>query len=52
MKKGDIKIELTEDWQGLKKGTVLERSKDIAYKHIHSLKNAKLYVPKKRKKSK
>lgn len=47
MAKGDIKIELTEDWLHLKKGDVIERSKNIAYLHLNELKNAKPYEPKK-----
>lgn len=39
-----IKIELTKEFNGMKKGEVIERSKDIAMLHINSLKNAKLYV--------
>jgi hypothetical protein len=42
-----VKLELTKDWLHLKKGDVIERSKDIAMIHTHKLKNAKLYVPKK-----
>lgn len=43
-RKSDVKIELTEDWQGLKEGDVLTRSRDIASLHINHLKNAKPYV--------
>lgn len=52
MAKGDIKIELTEDFGGLKKGDVIERSKSIANIHINKLENAKLYVPKNKVKKK
>lgn len=45
-----VKLELKEDWLHFKKGDVIERSRDIADIHIKKLKNAKLYVPRKRKK--
>lgn len=47
-----VKLELTEDWLHLKKGDVIERSKDVARIHTHQLKNAKPYQPKKSKTSK
>lgn len=46
MKVKNVEIELTEDWQGLKKGDVITRSRDIARIHIANLKNAKYYVKK------
>ncbi len=53
MKVKTVRIELTKDWEGFKKGDVLERSRDIANLHINVLKNAKLFVKaKKSKKSK
>lgn len=45
-----VKLELTKDFLDFKKGDVIERSADIAHIHIHKLKNAKVYKPKKRKK--
>jgi hypothetical protein len=46
-----VKIEFTKDWLSFKEGDVVERSNDIANIHLYKLKNAKLYVPKKKKKS-
>lgn len=43
-----MKIVLTKDWNGFKKGDILERSRDIAKIHIRKLKNAKVYKPKKK----
>ena len=44
MKAKNVEIELTKDWQTLKNGDVVVRSRDIANIHINQLKNAKLYV--------
>ena len=50
MARKTVKIELTKDWQGFKKGTVLDRSKNIASIHCNDLKNAKPFVKKTTKK--
>jgi len=47
-----VKLELTKDFLHYKKGDVIERSKDVAYIHTHKLKNAKVFVPKRKKKDK
>ena len=46
-----VKLELTEDFLHLKKGDVIERSQSIASIHIHYLKNAKVYKPRRKKKT-
>ena len=48
-----VKLELTKDWLHLKKGDIIERSKDVARLHINVLKNAKVWTkPKKATKKK
>lgn len=51
MKNQAIELELTEDYMHFKKGDVITRSRDIAEIHLSQLKNAKLYVKTKKKKT-
>ena len=49
----EVKLELTKDWLHLKKGDIIERSKDVARLHTNVLKNAKVWTkPKKATKKK